>query len=160
MFLNLFIFLNLNFLCGSIQTDKVIIDSSDIIDTHSKLINTQKMLMIRIDDELFAGNSKNSFWTKIYMKKATTNQLWLFKPLMNRKDTENFRDKMNEIGLSSYLFLNKDINLYYSMIILSSFALEKGLVGYLKPKSYAEFLEAFYMRKNLDTFKKRLIHQK
>jgi hypothetical protein len=70
VFLSLFLFLNLEILNSTIKTDNVIVDTTNLIDSSSKMMNTHKTMLIPLDNQhIFSKAPENTFLRKFYNKK-------------------------------------------------------------------------------------------
>ena len=154
LFLDLFLFFNLNFLSGTIKTDSVTVNTNEIIDSISQLMNNDKTLALNYADEFLLTNApENSFLKKMYDKKAKQNMLYIFRKFQSI-------DSVNKVidTLDSYLFFASNAGLIsFSFEILDY--VYNNLVIFMKPRIFFEILRSFLFRKNLDEIKKNFIRQ-
>ena len=152
--LDLFLFFNFNFLSGSITTNSVTVNTNEIIDSISQLMNNDKTLVLNYDNEFLLTNApENSFLKKMYDKKAKQNMLYIIQ--LSLIDSIN---KFIDAGLDSYLFFLPELGLIYLSSILSSYV-DKNLLLFMKLINFYEILCSFPFRKNLDEIKKKHIQQ-
>ena len=96
VFLNLFLFFNLNFLKNSIKTDKVVIDTSEIIDSNEEMMNTDKTLAFHYSDLfIFAEAPLESHLKRLYDRKKENEILssrvfLLRRKFLNKKQLNHF----------------------------------------------------------------------
>ena len=153
--LDLFLFFNLNFLSGSIKTNSVAVNTNEIIDSISQLMNNDKTLTLGFSDEFLLTNAlENSFLKKMYDKKAKQNTLYIIQQSQSIDSINKFIDA----GLDSYLFFGTGLGIIYLSSILSNYV-DKNLVVFMKPRVFYEILCSFPFRKNLHEIKKKHIQQ-
>ena len=151
--LDLFLFFNFNFLRGTIKTDSVTVNTNEIIDSISQLMNNDKTIVLHYNDEFLLKNApENSFLKKMYDKKAKQNRLYICQQSI---DSIN---KFKDTGLDSYLFFGYDLGIIHFSSILFSYA-DKNLVVFMKLRNFYEILQSFPFRKNLEEIKKKYIQQ-
>ena len=150
--LDLFLFFNFNFLRGTIKTDSVTVNTNEIIDSISQLMNNDKTIVLHYDDEFLLKNApENSFLKKMYDKKAKQNMVYIIQQIT---DSIN---KFKDTGLDSYLLFGYELGIIYFSSILSNYA--DNLVVFMKSRIFYEILCSFPFRKNLDEIKKKYIQQ-
>ena len=153
--LDLFLFFNFNFLSGTIKTDSVTVNTNEIIDSISQLMNNDKTLYLHYGGEFLLKNApENSFLKKMYDKKAKQNTIYIFQPSKNI----GLINDLIDTGLDSFLFFGTSLGLTYYSSIFSHYA-NKNLVVFMKPRNFYEILQSFPLRKNLDEIKKKHIQQ-
>ena len=153
--LNLFLFFNLNFLSGTIQTESVIVDQTQLIDTIDKIINNDKTIIINFSDEfVLTGAPSNSFFKKLYDRKIEQNKILA----IQQGKVVEILNKVIEQGLAKYFYFSIDSNLIYALTVLSEFS-DPSMICFLKSTNFYEILGVFAMRKSLDESKKKIIHK-
>ena len=152
--LNLFLFFNLNFLSGTIQTESVIVDQTHLIDSIDKIINNDKTIIINFSDEfVLTGAPSNSFFKKLYDRKVEQNKIFV---VQQDKGLEMLTEVIEQ-GLAKYFIFSIDTTLIYIMTVISDYS-DKNVICFLKPTNFYEILTVFAMRKSLDESKKKIIH--
>ena len=158
---NLFLFFNLNLLRGTIKTDSVIVETTSLIDTNFKLMNSHKTLALYESDEArFLSSPKNSFLKKLYTKKTRANEIYKMKDYSPIGLSE-----FEKQDLTSFYFFNIDSNLIYTLLILSRFTKNSErngqLVAFMKSSNFYEGnLKMFYYRTNIEKNKQQFINRK
>lgn len=150
---NLFMFFNSNFLCGDIKTAKITIDTTPLIDTISKLMRTEKIMVTNYEeDSVMKLAADHSFLGKLAKKRR-----FVLKQSMSDED----RNVLMARRMDSYFFMSIDLDLYFAMAAFASYSKLDGLVAFIRSQIYREsFLRAFYMRRGLEKNKKRFVHQR
>ena len=153
LFFNIFMFFNQNFLSGNIKTNKITVDTSDVIDTFSKLMRTEKTMIVNYeDDSSLKAAPAHSFLGRLAKKRR-----FVLKP----STTDEDRLVLIKKRMDYYFFMAVDVDLYFVMSVLASYSDASGLVAFIRAQIYREsFLRAFYLRRNLDPVKKRFIHKR
>ena len=152
LFFNFFLFILINLLTNFIQTEAVIVNTDQLIDSNEKLLSTPKILYATIFKFYYFSNSpKNSLLFKFFTRKKENNQCL----------TESNSTKILEIikkGESSSLFFYKPRPFLLATL---GFVAEytKNPIIFVKPTSYHEIIWVYYMRKNLEKNKKKFINQ-
>ena len=153
--LNLFMFFSLNFLRGTIKTESVIANTTQLTDSSDKIINNDKTLVfVNFEESVLSHAPSNSLLKKLYDKKKKENDIFIIRQNLNSNDYNRFLNK----GLTSYLFFADDVTLVFFLSFSSNYS-PPGLISFLKSANYYELLSVFTMRRNLDKNKKILIHK-
>ena len=148
LFFSLFLFLNLNFLSSTIQTERISVDTSSIVDSTSKLIATRSILAFSEDSyDLVRSAPEGSFLKGL-----------------NRKDVlviYGVSDiiRMKTSGLNKYVIFAHEIGVAYWISLMAGHSKEIGSVAFVKPTSYFESLFGFQMRRGLKDEIKRFINK-
>ena len=153
--LNLFLFFNLTLLSGTIKTESVVVNTTDLLDSIDKIMNTDRILIINYDAENILSDAPgNSFLKKLYDKKTKANEICVIK---QTSKTDTFKKIVNH-GLDNYLIFGGDIISIQILAVLSYYSIP-GSISFMKSSIYYESLGAFPIRKNLDENKKKLIYK-
>ena len=154
MCLDLFLWLNLEFLSATIKTDSILVDQSEIIDSVNQFVDSNKVLVIIYNEEyLLAEAQKNSFLKKLHNKKVKQSKLYIFAQDINA----DILNKFIGAGLDKYFFFLNDNLLIHTLSALTDYSNE--LISFVKPTSFYEIVSAFPLRKNLESYKKSYIHK-
>lgn len=149
LFFGLFLFFNLNFLSGTVKTDKVTIETDDIIDSSDKLAGTTKTLATGwLGAALMKTAPEGSFLKKLSKKKILL------------VDGVVELEKVKSRGIDCCVFFANRIPLAYVMSLLSLHANDIGSIAFAKPTGHYELLTTLYMRRNLDEERKRFINSR
>ena len=152
--LNLFLFFNLNFLSGTIKTESVIVDQTQLIDSIDEIINNDKKIIINFSDVFVLADAPgNSFFKKLYDRKREQNKILV----IPQDKGVQILSKVIEQGLTKYFFFSIETSLIYVMTALSDYT-DKNTICFFKSTNFYEILGVFAMRKSLDEFKKKIIH--
>ena len=147
LFFGLFLFFNLNFLAGTISTEKCTVPTDEIVDSVSKLIRTSKTLAFNDgESELVRTAPAGSFLAKLSGKKN----------LVLNSSNDLIRMKTN--GISNYVIFTNAIIVVFLTNRLSEHARKIGSVAFIKSTDYYERLSVFQMRRSLDEERKRFIN--
>ena len=150
VFFGLFIFFNLNFLAGTVKTDKIAIDTDDIVDSREKLAATTKTLVIG----WLGANLMKTAPDGSFMKRLSRKQTLL---VNNVTDLEKIKSR----GVDCCVFFANQVPLAYVMSLLSTPANDVDAVAFAKPGSgHYELLTTLNMRRNLDADRKRFINSR
>ena len=71
--------------------------------------------------------------------------------------TDQERNAMIELGISSMAFFDREIAVHFLMSALSPYANTMNLIGFFQATIYHEVISVFYSRKNLEQNKKEFI---
>ena len=153
LFFEVFVFLNQNFLGGGIKTDKVVIDTSEIINSLPKLMETKKTMIAFYDEDAQLSSApEHSFWWKLAKKPR-----FLIAQTMSVKEKNAFVAQQ----IDSYFVLAIDVDLYFEMSVLAGYLKKGEWVAFIRSQIYREsFLQVFYLRRSLDADKKRFLHNR
>ena len=145
LFFNVFLFLNLNFLRGTIQTEKVTVSTDEIVTSASTLMATLKTLTVGSRAWLNSSPA-GSFLSRLSKKQIL--------------EVDNLNDlrKMVDNKIENHVLFAVSSHLFYVMSILAQHANEIGAVAFTKSTTYYERLVGFPMRKSLAKDKKRFIN--
>ena len=153
LFFKVFVFFNQNFLGGGIKTDKVVIDTSEIINSLPKLMETQKTMLVFYDEaDQLSSAPEHSFWWKLAKKPRFL--------ITQSVSSENLNALVAK-QMDSYFVIAIDYDLYYEMFLLSSFSKPGSWVAFVRSQIYREsFLQVCYLRRGLEADKKKFIHNR
>ena len=153
--LNLFMFFSLTFLRGTIKTDSVIVNTTQLTDSSNKIINNDKTLVIVYYEEIVLSDAPSkSFLKKLYDKKKKENLIFVIRQGFNANNLIKFINQ----GLTNYLIFADDVTLIFLLSHFSNYS-PPGLISFLKSANYYELLSVFTIRRNLDENKKKLINK-
>lgn len=143
---SLFLFLNLQLLSSTIQTEKVTVPTDEIVDSPVKLISTSKTLTVGQGGLLM-------------IKQAPTNSF-----LGRLSSKEFFELSMKKLGhmktnIDRYVFLGDEVGLSQLIGLLSRHAHSVGMVAFRNPTVYYETLLGFKMRRNLKAKLRKFINE-
>ena len=149
LFFGLFLFFNLNFLSGTIKTEKISIDTEQIVDSAAKLLDTSRTLVLDYTSSNRVKTAPDGSFLKRLSGKAG--------PVVN-----TFSDfkKLTKNEVDRYAFFAVEIAISCIMSVLSQSAKEQDLVAFMKPTPYFESLIAMSMRRDLDDERKRFINSR
>lgn len=150
VFLGLFDFIILTLLINSIKTDKLVIDTSYLIDSQAKLKSTEARPMffeMESDYRLISEAPEHSQLFRLFHSKFKRKDGFF----LVRKESPNqdMFKYLQEDPKTYYLFMNS-LSLHYTAFLASSFF--ENL--FFKPVNYYETLNVAYLRKNLEKSKK------
>ena len=146
LFFGLFLFFNLNFLSGTITTEKCTVPTDEIVDSPSKLIATSIRVAIHFEEvDLLRGAPENSFLRKLSRKTIL--------PVKGLGELS----QMKTTGIDNYVIFAVSDALIYFVAFLNEHANEIGAVAYIGSNNYHESLSVFHMRRSLDGARKRFI---
>lgn len=149
LFFSFFLFFNCNFIFGAIKTDKVTVQTDQIVDSASKLIDTSKPLNIyKRESSLLLGAPEGSFLHRLGKKQIVV--LRYLSDLI----------QIQKVGVDRYLYLNEETALPFLMNLLASSAKKANLLAFIKPTGYYEALVSLRVRANLDEERKRYINSR
>lgn len=142
----------INLVGNCIKTDKISIDTHEIIDSFEKFKTTEKIFIMHshdiLEDKIFNG----SFLEKFISRKSQENKFVYW------NDLDNYI-KNNQIDdLSQFFILESKNPILRSLKRLSHLSAKYKYVGFTKTENYYESLLTVIMRKSLDQFKKNKIH--
>ena len=147
LFFNLFLFFNRNFLFCTIKTDKVTVDTHEMVDSAAQLISVSQTLATGSEELDFIKTApKGSFLSKLAGKN--------FFKLTNLEELE----RMQAYGIDRYVVFGGEVDVYRVTDLLASHAQKIGAIAFIKSAIYYEFLTGFLMRKSLDKKRKELIN--
>ena len=151
--LNLFVFFNLNFLTGSIQTESVIVNTTQLLDSTDKIMNNDKTLVILyFEERILSDATSNSFLKKLYDKKQKENSIFVIRQSFNANNLNKFIHQ----GLTNFLIFSDDSTLIFFLTFFSDF-LPSNSISFIESTNYYESLSVFTIRRNLNEDKKKLI---
>lgn len=145
----LFLFFNLQFLCGAIRTDQVVVPTNEIVDSPVELVDTRKTLVItKIEQDLIMNAPHGSFLKRLQKK---------FFLIVDRMSVyEIIRGK----GINRFVVFTERVAVFFYLDLLSDHARRIGSVAIAKPMDYYERLGAFQMRRWLNKEKKQFINKR
>ena len=128
-------------------------NTDELIDSNEKLLSTPKILLIR-DFELryFSTSPKNSLLFKFVTRKKENYQ-YATKESNGTKIWEIIKKGESS---SFFIFSTKPTVLLY---LLSLAKWTKNPIIFMKPTSYHKFINVYYLRKNSEKNKKKIINQ-
>lgn len=147
-FFTLFLFLNFNFLSGTIKTESVTVHTEEIVDSTAKLVAASKTLVFVRNYGLVEEAPEGSFLKQLSKKK--------FLELQSLKDLV----RIEKNGIDQHVILTEETGLVYIMYVLAKQTKTTGLVAFQKSTSHHERLVGFPIRKNLEEEKKRFINSR
>ena len=146
LFLNLFLFFNLNFLACTIKTEKVTVDTHNIIDSIPKLAENSKTLVFYNRELDLVKQAPDG----TFLKKLDTGK--------NSRAVIGWREivELRKHELNSYVIFGETNSVIFLINILSTHS--KKMVAFFKAFSYYERLSVFHMRPSLDGKRKQFIN--
>lgn len=148
LFFNFFIFLILNFLAGSITTDKITVRTEDIVDSPPKLISTSKTVVFGDgEEELVKTAPEGSFLNRLSKKK--------FLVLDSAKSFVRIQKELN-----NYVLFTSSLFVVYLTNLFSKHAKKIGSVAFIESIDFYERLCVFQIRKDLEKESKRFINSR
>lgn len=148
LFFSLFLFFNLNFLAGSITTEKVVVLTNEIVDSPSKLIATSKTVAFGDgESDLVKRAPEGSFLHRLSRKKVLV--------LDSSKDFIRMKTEIN-----NHVLFTSTLLVVYLTNLLSKRAKEIGSVAFIESTDYYELLGVFQMRRSLSEESKRFINSR
>lgn len=145
-----FFFFNSNFLSGTIQTESVLVKTDEIIVSTFQMLNSKKkrwpLTMRMISDFAVHRPTLSSSGCR---RKVIS--YWQWKVI--------FFDHIAKERFTSFYFLVKDVALLGLFALSAPLAGSEGLVAFLKPNKYFEWLSVFYFRSALDEQRKQFIRR-
>lgn len=143
-----FFFFVLNFLAGSITTEKVVIPTDEICNSPSKLIATSKTVVFGDGEEdIVKGAPTNSFLDKLSKKKILV--------LDSPRDFVKMQKELN-----NYVFFTNHLLVVFLTRLLSKHANKIGSVAFIDSKDFYERLSVLQMRRGLNKENKRFINSR
>ena len=153
LFFNFFLFILINLLTNFIQTDAVILNTDELIDSNEKLLSTPKILLTRgFQLDYLNTFPKSSLLFKLVTRKKENYQY--FTPQSNF--TKIMKIVKKGESSSFFLFDSKSTVLLHLLMFAK---LTKNPIVFMKPTSYHEVIYGYYMRKTLEKNKKKFINQ-
>lgn len=153
VFLGLFDFINLTLLTNSIKTDKLLIDTTHLIDSIAKLKSTKARPVfyeIESDYKLVSEAPKGSQLYRFFHRRFERKHFFL---ISKESANEDFFKLIETDPRTYYFFMNR-LSFIYTAFLGSS--LFQHI--FFKPINYYETLSVTYLRKNLEkTLKADLI---
>lgn len=149
LFMNVFLFLNCNFLAANIQTETVTVSSDEIVNSVAKLIGTRKTLAISQESVQLIRTAprEGSFFKRLADKQMQTLDGW------------NDLQRIKALGISNFVIFHDALEMLYAVSVLSYYAKQNGTVAFIQSTSFYEDLIGFQMRRNLPGERKRLINR-
>lgn len=146
----LFLFFWLNFLGGSIRTDKTTKPTDEIVDSPAKLLSTSKRLAVSDKDlELLMTAPEGSYLKRLFSKKK-----------VDRVNGLRGLLQMKIYGINHFVIFGERVAVSYAVDLLSEHAKRIDSVAFAKSTDYYELLGAFWMLRALDKERKRFINSK
>ena len=143
-----FIFFNLNILTNLIKTQKVTVDTSEFINSVSKLNKTTKPFVAT------DSHSEKLFY-RLFKKRKHSQTL----VSTDYPNLDDFFSKISKNGIDSYFYFTGEINFIYAVyyVILNKSA---DYIGFFKQTIYFEFLKVMLFRKKMDKKMKQILNYK
>ena len=152
LFFNLFLFILIQLLTNFIKTDKVTLNTDELIDTNEKILSNSKILYTRIENlRQFSHFPESSL---------------LFKLVKRKKEQDQYLTKLNQTKIdeiikkgqssSILIFENRPMLLNF---LLSFSMFTKNPIIFLKSGNYHQNIYVYFMRRRLDKNKKKFINQ-
>lgn len=154
LFLSVFLFFTQTvFLSGSTKTNLITIDTSFVIDSASKLLQTDKTLIVGYEEDYALSSAlERSFLGRLAKKRR-----FVLREIILDEEWNALLAR----PMDAYVFLAKESDHAFIMSGFSDYAELSNLVAFVNPNIYGEsFLQVFYLRRSLEEEKKRLIHQR
>ena len=148
---SLFLFFNLNILAGMIKTDKVTVDTSEFIDSVSKLNKTTKKL---VTSGPYVGDL---FYRLIKKRKRPDSMISI-----NNFYFLDFFPMLSKSRLDSYFFFMNEIYMiasFYYLILFNHKSVDDYFI-FFKTTTYYESSRAIFYRKNLDQKMKQILNRR
>ena len=146
---SIFLFFNLSILTNMIKTQKVIVSTSEFIDSISKLNKTTKTLV----------TMHQSFTNLFYrlLKKSKRNDSLSIASLV---DFEGFYSKISKKGFDFYFYFMREI--YFFLLVYYVTLLNRSVdyFVFFKPTIYFESLRSIFYRKNLGEKMKKILNRR
>ena len=146
VFLGLFDFILLAMLINSIKTDKLIIDTTNLVDSIAKIERTKArpvVYQMESDYKLISeAPEKSQLYRLFHGRFEGKHGLYL----VRKKSPEKDLFKLLESDPSTYFFFMNKLSFIYTAFLVSS--LFERL--FFKPINYYETLSVTYLRKNLE----------
>lgn len=151
---NLFLFFNIEILANLIKTESVMIDTEPFIDSIDKLKRTHKILLYHSEDkEIFLGGPPNRFLSLLFKDKLKNKEALEYSA-MDKNFVETFRKNGD-----NFFFIEHQLDIQWVLASFSEFKLTNRIV-FMDPKSYFDSFMVIHLRKNLDSKRKQIIHDK
>ena len=150
LFFYCFLFFNINFLLSSIQTDHTVVDTSEIVDSTYKLTNTEKTLIILLDDQKTLTHSPK----KSLLRKLSEKGRFVIGSVVTEREIEIIGR-----SLEDFFFFQRVSHLLFIMNVVAPLASATDLVAFVSFQNYFESGTAFYMRSKLDVRRKQFVHR-
>ena len=153
VFFSLFMFINQTLLRSSIKTEKATVNTQEIIDGISKLVETSKTMVVNFEEESILKLAlEHSFLGRLAKKRRIVYRA----PMSDEKIKELKKERMDFL-----FFFSSEIYLMFVFSFFASTAQQNGLVAFIRSQIYSEsFVRVFYMRRGLPAYKKRFIHKR
>ena len=149
LFFNWFFFFNRNFLSGSIKTESVIVNTDELIVSGFQMLNSKKNFATdHHDDNVLRGLPANSLLKRVSEKKHF---------VIGSAISSEMIAQMNEDGMNSFYFLARDVALLRVLSVLAPYGNSGGMVAFMAPQKYHEWLTVLYLRPSLDEQRKRFL---
>ena len=143
-----FLFFNLNILTNLIKTEKVTVDTSEFIDSVSKLNRTTKTLIA------WDTNKMNTFY-RLFKKRKKNDALVVY----DYGSFGNYISKLSIHDLDSYFYF---MDTFFFVFLVHKVPINR-LVDYIvfcKPTIYFEILRTIFHRKKLDPKMKQILNRR
>ena len=152
LFFNLFLFILIQLLTNFIKTDKVTLNTDELIDSNDKILSNSKILYTRIENlRQFSHFPESSLLFKLMKRKKEQNQ-YLTK--LNQTKIDEIIKKGQS---SSVLIFENRPMLLNSLLLFSMFT--KNPIIFMKLGNYHQNIYVYFMRRRLDKNKKKFINQ-
>ena len=143
-----FLFFNLSILTNLIKTEKVTVDTSEFIDSISKLNRTTKTLIA------WDTNSTNVFY-RLFKKPKQADALTAF----DYANVDDFVSKVSKRELDFYFYFINEIYFIY-LVYYVTLNRSADYIAFFKQTIYFETLRAMLYRKNLDKKLKQILNRR
>ena len=152
LFFNLFIFILIQLLTSFIKTDRVTLNTDELIDSNEKLLSNSKILYTgSYNFRRFSHFPESSLLFKLIKRKKEQNQ---FLTQLNQTKIDEIIKK----GQSSSVLIFENRLLLVSYLLLFSMFTKNPIV-FRKSDSYHQNIYVYFMRRRLDKNKKKFINQ-
>ena len=143
-----FLFFNLRILTNLIKTEKITVDTSEFIDSVSKLNRTTKILIT------WDKNTTNAFY-RLFKKRKKNDDLVVFE----NGNMENYFSKISKLDLDSYYYF---LHSFFLFNLMSDVPINRPVdyIVFYKPTIYFEPLRTIFYRKNLDPKMKQILNRR
>ena len=144
---SLFLFFNLNILKNMIKTQKVTVDTSEFIDSISKLNRTTKPIVTT------DTNSTNLFY-RLFNKRKQNDAL----TRSDYANADDFYSKISKNGLESNLYFMSQFFFFFLINNIAQLNRSVDHIAFFKPTIYFESLRTIFYRKNLNEKMKKILN--
>ena len=151
LFFNFFLFILINLLTSFIKTDKVTLNTGELIDSNDKILCNSKILYMNNNNfKQFSHFPKSSLLFKLVKRKKEQNQ---YLTHLNQAKIDEIIKKGQS---SSVLIFDNRQRLFNSLLLFSMFT--KNPIIFMKLGNYHQNIYVYFMRRRLDKNKKKFIN--